>query len=210
MINIFLNYFVLAWSIIFGLILISYDRFYYVVIIMLLSFLIYRLLESFLTSRDSRAVKNDWTLWLTSIIYFVLILLGYVEFISVKILVNPIITICGVILAVSSSYLRRLCIKTLSDQWSIYIIETNLYEYSLLKIGPYKRIRHPIYLSYILDIISVVLILNSYYTLILSLILLPIVYGFRVKREEIVMRSRFGVQYDDYVQGTKRFVPFIY
>lgn len=210
MINIFLNYFVLAWSIIFGLILISYDRFYYVVIIMLLSFLIYRLLESFLTSRDSLTVKNDWTLWLTSIIYFVLILLGYVEFISVKILVNPIITICGVILAVSSSYLRRLCIKTLSDQWSIYIIETNLYEYRLLKIGPYKRIRHPIYLSYIIDIISVVLILNSYYTLILSLILLPIVYGFRVKREEIVMRSRFGIQYDDYVQETKRFVPFIY
>jgi len=75
--------------------------------------------------------------------------------------------------------------------------------------GPYRLIRHPIYLGEIFFGFSIPMILSSLYGFIIMLVpTLLVIY--RIEIEEKALASKFGQEYLDYASKTKKLIPYIY
>lgn len=78
----------------------------------------------------------------------------------------------------------------------------------MITSGPYKLIRHPMYLSLVLSLTP---LLISYYSTVNALILLTLFTNlvFKILFEESVLNEYFD-EYRDYTLNTKRIIPFIW
>ncbi len=80
----------------------------------------------------------------------------------------------------------------------------------LITSGPYRFIRHPGYLSYILSLSGIGLALSSLFAL-GSVILVVSFLLRRIKHEEQMLATEFGEEYRAYIEKTKwRLMPLIY
>ena len=75
--------------------------------------------------------------------------------------------------------------------------------------GPYRYIRHPVYLGLILVFFSGPIAWMSAYGALLAVPTVPLLLR-RIGIEERAMGRRFGGEYAAYLQRTKRLVPFVY
>ena len=82
-------------------------------------------------------------------------------------------------------------------------------EHELVTSGPYRLIRHPIYLGEIFFGLSIPMILGSLYGFIIMLVPIPMLL-YRIRIEEKTLVSRFGQEYLDYASKTKKLIPYIY
>ena len=80
----------------------------------------------------------------------------------------------------------------------------------IIQHGPYKLIRHPSYSGALLIMIGIGVMIGNWASLLT--ITLGLLGGllYRISVEEAVLRSTFGQTYVDYMQRTKRLIPFIY
>ena len=81
-------------------------------------------------------------------------------------------------------------------------------EGQLLKAGPYKFIRHPIYTTVLTLVWSSVIGHPSLTTLIVSLVM-TVVTVMRIATEEQFLREHYQ-GYADYSRATKRIIPFVF
>jgi protein-S-isoprenylcysteine O-methyltransferase Ste14 len=80
---------------------------------------------------------------------------------------------------------------------------------TLVRAGPYRLIRHPLYASLILLGTGVCFKNLSLLTLAFALLnLLAMVATARIEEKE--MLGRFGQEYDDYMKETKMFIPYTF
>ncbi len=79
---------------------------------------------------------------------------------------------------------------------------------SIIKKGPYKIIRNPMYLGIIL-FIGVAVITDFNYMRLSIFAILTTVLFFKIYMEESFMKERFGKEYIDYKQSTYRLIPFV-
>ncbi len=79
----------------------------------------------------------------------------------------------------------------------------------LVTKGPYRIIRHPMYLAQLMAIFP---LLTDYFSLLRTVVylLLVIVLLLKMKYEEKGLVSQFGEEYLQYMQNTKKILPFIY
>jgi protein-S-isoprenylcysteine O-methyltransferase Ste14 len=82
-------------------------------------------------------------------------------------------------------------------------------EHKLITSGPYRFIRHPIYLGEILYFLSIPMIFGSLYGFVIMLVLIPMLLR-RISVEERVLVSKFGQEYVEYTLKTKKLIPYIY
>ena len=81
--------------------------------------------------------------------------------------------------------------------------------HQLVKSGPYRLIRHPMYSGWWLALIGAVLIYRTWILIVLlasSLLAL----ARRARLEERALSERFGAEWEDYTASTKSLIPFIY
>lgn len=78
----------------------------------------------------------------------------------------------------------------------------------LIKKGPYQLIRHPMYTSVLLFSAGCITITYSIERLIAGILLL-LVLLFKMQYEEQMLAKTFS-EYENYMQETKRLVPYIY
>ncbi|MFX1284664.1 MAG: methyltransferase family protein [Promethearchaeota archaeon] len=83
-------------------------------------------------------------------------------------------------------------------------------EQTLLTKGMFKIIRHPIYAGGLIVTIGLELAFRSLIILSLHTIIFFIIFRDRMKREEIVLLNKFGDEYREYINKTKRLIPYIY
>jgi len=81
-------------------------------------------------------------------------------------------------------------------------------EHKLITGGPYRFIRHPIYLGEILYFLSIPMIFGSVYGVIVMLVLVPMLIH-RIGVEERALFSKFGIDSIEYAQRTKKLIPCI-
>ena len=79
----------------------------------------------------------------------------------------------------------------------------------LMISGPFKAVRHPIYLSFALFYIGSVLLL-PYWIFLLHAVASFIAYDYRARAEEGVLLEAFGDAYRVYRDRTRRFLPGVY
>lgn len=79
----------------------------------------------------------------------------------------------------------------------------------LVNMGIYRFIRHPLYLSLALLSAGAFLKQINYWTILLFSISLISIY-LTGKNEETENLAKFGVNYQEYIDNTKMFIPFIF
>jgi len=99
------------------------------------------------------------------------------------------------------------CHASLGKNWS-NILEIKK-DHQLVKNGPYKKIRHPMYTHFWILIISQGLIIDNWIVLTYGLLAWGTLYFLRVRKEENMMMEEFGDQYKEYMKETGRLIPKI-
>ena len=82
-------------------------------------------------------------------------------------------------------------------------------DHKLVTMGPFRLIRHPLYVSYILIVAGLSLILLSYWLLIPALCVIVGIYP-TAKAEEKALTEQFGEEYVEYKQRVSMFVPKLF
>lgn len=77
----------------------------------------------------------------------------------------------------------------------------------LIKEGPYRKIRHPMYTHFWLLIISQGLLLNNWIVLVYGVFAWGLLYLLRVPKEEEMMIEEFGEEYRKYMEETGKLLP---
>lgn len=80
-------------------------------------------------------------------------------------------------------------------------------EHVLVTTGIYRRIRHPMYLSFYMWAAGQALLIDNWLAGPLGLFAFAVIYLFRVRREEQQLLDTFGVEYEEYQRKTGRLLP---
>ena len=79
--------------------------------------------------------------------------------------------------------------------------------HTLVSTGIYRKIRHPMYLSFLMWAIGQSLLIANWVAGPLGLLAFLLIYLFRVEREEQQLLNQFGAEYAQYQKKTGRLLP---
>lgn len=77
----------------------------------------------------------------------------------------------------------------------------------LVKDGPYAKMRHPIYLAFLLMQISVLLLTSNWFIGLCGIAIIIAVIAIRIPEEEKMLSEQFGDEYRQYMQQTGKLLP---
>lgn len=83
-------------------------------------------------------------------------------------------------------------------------------KHALVQTGPYRFVRHPSYVGAFLVYGATPLLLNAWYSLVPTLIVLSSAWLRRIGHEERMLRETFGEAYELYCRGVKKVIPGIW
>ena len=110
-----------------------------------------------------------------------------------------------VLLVLASLIFVTAAVRTLGKQWSLQARVLDHHE--LIRRGPYRIVRHPIYTG-MFGMLIVSSLAHGHW---LGLVIASIVYCLgtvmRIRSEEKLLREQFGSQYDDYAREVPAFIP---
>lgn len=120
---------------------------------------------------------------------------------------TSIMAILGLVLILVGSFIFGYARHVLRKWYSGHLSDQE--NQVLIQNGPYRLVRHPAYLGYLLMAVGISL---GYVSLIgmVNLVLLLIIFRFRMKVEERLLVDYFGEAYLLYAKKTKRILPFIW
>jgi len=172
-----------------------------------------RIWETFYSTKEKKRhkIERDWTLPAAAICYYIMSIIMILEFFIINRRINPIVTLSGICIFVLAFLLRLWGIRTLGKQWAVHVIgpsKLGKTEMSLIKEGPYKYIRHPIYTGVILEVVSLPLIPNSYYAFLFALLVNAPMQLIRTYYEERTSIIKLGERYIKYRKEVPAFLPF--
>ena len=116
------------------------------------------------------------------------------------------ITAVGLGLFLISTTVRLIAIRTLGKFWSLHLEIRD--GHRLITEGVYQYVRHPAYTAIMLEVISIPLVGNAYWTLLIGLGMYIPLLLVRWYREEKEMVAKFGEQYEQYRREVPAFVPW--
>jgi protein-S-isoprenylcysteine O-methyltransferase Ste14 len=82
-------------------------------------------------------------------------------------------------------------------------------EQTVISTGPYRIIRHPSYTGFLITLFGFGLSLMNWLSLLVIIGCALIGFSYRIRVEEHALKAQFGQQYQEYMQHTKRLIPFI-
>ncbi len=81
--------------------------------------------------------------------------------------------------------------------------------HALVRAGPYRFVRHPAYLAFLLSLAGFGFAFRSVAGIVLPLAWFPVVV-WTIRHEESVLAGSFGAAFEEYRRGTKGLVPFVW
>lgn len=116
--------------------------------------------------------------------------------------------VLGAILFAGAIWVFRRTHKELGRNWSISLEIREKHE--LISTGPYALIRHPMYTSFLLMALGQAFLIANWVVGLAGLVGFAILFFLRVDKEERMMLEIFGTRYRDYMERTKRLIPYLY
>lgn len=104
--------------------------------------------------------------------------------------------------------LRIFSVVTLGKYFTV-TVQVNSNQ-KIIQTGPYKYIRHPAYSGSILSLIGISLTFRSIIGVVGTLIIIAVIYGYRIRIEENILENYFKTSYPEYKKNTKRIIPFVW
>jgi protein-S-isoprenylcysteine O-methyltransferase Ste14 len=114
----------------------------------------------------------------------------------------------GAVIFVLAMWVFRRTHKELGRNWSVTLEIRDKHE--LIRGGPYALVRHPMYTSFLLMGIGQAFLLSNWIVGLAGLFGFAVLFLLRVNKEERMMLEMFGSQYQDYMERTKRIIPYVY
>jgi protein-S-isoprenylcysteine O-methyltransferase Ste14 len=118
------------------------------------------------------------------------------EFFLVERALQPGLSALGVCLFVAANLLRVSAIRALGKYWSLHVEVRERHPF--IRSGPYRYVRHPAYLSFVVEHVAVPLVANAWWSLgVAVLVYVPMVV-LRMRVEERALVAKFGQAYCAY------------
>lgn len=111
--------------------------------------------------------------------------------------------VVGFTLVIGGDVVLFLAYKALGIYWA-YPLDGKTGKHKLVKDGPYKHVRHPVYDSFGIIAIGFVLLFLDWILLVLCIVSCIGLYAQAFDEEKALM-AYFGPEYEAYMQGTGRF-----
>jgi protein-S-isoprenylcysteine O-methyltransferase Ste14 len=109
------------------------------------------------------------------------------------------------ILVAGSLYIMWTAVRTLGKQWSLQA--RVLENHALIRTGPYRLVRHPIYTGILGMILAAALTWSNWLGFIVSISLYVVGTIIRVRSEEKLLRAQFGDAFEDYKREVPAVIP---
>jgi len=157
---------------------------------------------------DKKDTFSHKILAITFIVFPLAIALPYLEYIVFSYKnVNQIALIIGCLLELLGGYLIIHSRSVLGNYGTVSIsIEDN---HVLVKEGPYKYVRNPMYDGFLIMIFGFCISNYGFVSFIIVDSIIYIVLDKRARMEEILLKKRFGIEYEMYKERTGRYIPKI-
>src|SRR5207248_5343047 len=110
-----------------------------------------------------------------------------------------------VLIVVASLSFVTAAVRTLGKQWSLQA--RVLEHHELIRRGPYRIVRHPIYTGMFGMLIASSLVYGHWLGLIIASVVYYLGTVIRVRSEEKLLREQFGSEYDEYARQVPAFIP---
>ncbi len=112
-----------------------------------------------------------------------------------------------VILLLSGCALSATAVRALGRHWRI---DAGLDpDHELVRSGPYRLIRHPIYLSMLCMLLAAGFALASPIWMSIGTVIFILGTEIRVRVEDSLLKSRFGPHFDEYRRAVSAYIPMI-
>jgi len=114
----------------------------------------------------------------------------------------------GIGLMVAGGLFRRHCFRMLGHHFrpSVRVLP----DQPVIEQGAYRWIRHPSYLALILIFSGVGFALTNWFSIGFATFVPVIGCGYRIQVEEKALLETIGAPYRDYMNRTKRLIPFLF
>ena len=109
------------------------------------------------------------------------------------------------ILAAGAVWFSRTALRFLGRQWSLVAGLTA--DHRLIKDGPYAVVRHPLYTCFFALTFATAIVWSRPTAIPVIIVLFWAGVWIRVRSEEKILRSAFGVEFDEYVRDVGAFFP---
>ena len=96
-------------------------------------------------------------------------------------------------------------VRTLGKQWSLQA--RVLEHHELIRRGPYRIVRHPIYTGMFGMLIASSLVHGDWLGLVIASIVYYLGTAMRIRSEEKLLREQFGSDYEEYAREVPAFIP---
>ncbi len=150
---------------------------------------------------------RDWTAIAVGYAYALTLGGAVAEYLVRQRLPHPGLVIGGVAVYGVGVALRYWAFQTLRHQWHVDVSDTGGARHLVCE-GPYRRLRHPLYLGACLEIIGIPLFLAAGWALLFgALVFIPLEVA-RALYEERFLYALFGDDYRRYAAKVRGFFPF--
>ncbi|MBU2567239.1 MAG: isoprenylcysteine carboxylmethyltransferase family protein [Elusimicrobia bacterium] len=156
-------------------------------------------------SKEKGKVKENWTVPVLGLAYLLTITASLYEYFSLKREINGIIFTAAIFLMCVRFVLKYWSARTLGEYYSPRVEIRN--QHKLVQSGPYRWVRHPIYLARIIDSLSLPLLAGACITAFFSVLLHILILQVRINIEERALVEEFGDEYVRYRQSTPAYIP---
>jgi len=114
----------------------------------------------------------------------------------------------GILLMYAGIALRLYAITTLGAFFTAAVAIAA--EQTVIEAGPYRLIRHPSYTGFLITLLGFGLSLtNNWLSLLVIMGCALLGFSYRIHVEERVLKTHLGQRYQEYMQRTKRLIPFV-
>ncbi|MDD5679202.1 MAG: isoprenylcysteine carboxylmethyltransferase family protein [Kiritimatiellae bacterium] len=157
--------------------------------------------------RQPLEAEHDWTAVAVGTAYIVLMYSALIEcYFKRTGITIPALAWLGIGVYTAALILRYSAFACLKHQWAIHL-DKILPDRSLVQSGPYRLMRHPLYLAYCLEALSIPLVLHAFWAFTFGLLVFVPLEIYRAYYEERFLRETFGAAYRDYVARVWAFFP---
>jgi protein-S-isoprenylcysteine O-methyltransferase Ste14 len=186
--------------------------------VLLASFLIWRVMEVIVDIRTFQRLRADVQRQDKGsyIVLICLIILGFLLSILLALKV-PATTITsasdiffwlGIVLMYAGMTLRLYAIIVLGRSFTTRVAIAR--DQAVIETGPYRLIRHPSYTGILIILLGLGLSLTGNWLSLLVIMGCTLIgFSYRIRVEEHALQKHLGQRYQEYMQRTKRLIPFV-